>query len=185
MVPQLRKELLRAETVIAEIVRQSGGELVCKTNLYKAFYHAHVEYAAKSGGYLTNWPIVKMPNGPGIHQADKLIAGLVRKGVLSIADEPRGDYTAFKFVLNQDVASPTSLSDDEVAAVKYGVSQVADKSAGRVSHESHKASRSWRDAAKEGDELNVYTDRLPDEDYAIMLGRMRHHLGDLRSAAGK
>ena len=44
-------------------VRQADGFRI-KTNLFKAFYHAHLEFARTQPGYLSNWPIVHMPNGP-------------------------------------------------------------------------------------------------------------------------
>ncbi|MBP87557.1 MAG: hypothetical protein CMJ64_12665 [Planctomycetaceae bacterium] len=56
----------RAKRIIIEIIRQADGSFERKTNLYKAFYHAHLKYAADNPGYLSKWPIVRMPRGPGI-----------------------------------------------------------------------------------------------------------------------
>lgn len=62
--------------MIAEIIRQAGGKFTGKTRLYKAFYIAHLLYAEQEPGYLTVWPIVRMPYGPGIDCGDELIAEL-------------------------------------------------------------------------------------------------------------
>ena len=59
-------ERSKAKQVILEIIRQSKGRLTGKTRLYMAFYVAHLLYAEQEAGYLTVWPIVKMPFGPGI-----------------------------------------------------------------------------------------------------------------------
>ncbi len=46
----------RAQQVLLEIARQSTGDaIVGKTKLFKTFYLAHLFYAAKSPGYLTEW----------------------------------------------------------------------------------------------------------------------------------
>ena len=50
-----------------ELIRQSAGDRIeGKTRLFKAFYFAHLFYARSAVDYLTDWPIVRMPQGPGI-----------------------------------------------------------------------------------------------------------------------
>ena len=59
-----------AKQVICAIVEAAGGKLEGQVRLYKAFYYAHLycwENAAE--GVLTDYPIVRMPNGPGIDRA--------------------------------------------------------------------------------------------------------------------
>jgi hypothetical protein len=56
----------RAKRVLVDLIRAAGGEWRRKTRLYKAYYLAHLFYAEAETGDLTNWPVVKMPYGPGI-----------------------------------------------------------------------------------------------------------------------
>jgi len=159
------RERERAREIIAEIIRQAGGELVNKTNLYKAFYHAHLEYADKNLDYLSTWPIVRMPKGPGIHEADRLLGELVSAGVLVIDELQKGDVTAFRFRLCEQRLHDSPLKAREIAAIRYGVREVAGKTAGRASEDSHEASRAWREGT-DGEELNIYLDRISDETVA-------------------
>ena len=75
----------RAKKVIVEIIRQAGGELTATARLYKAFYFAHLYYAETAPGYLSDWPIVKMPTGPGIHSCGGLVLELVSGLVSGLA----------------------------------------------------------------------------------------------------
>ena len=68
-----------AKRLILEILRQAGGEIE-KTKIFKAFWLAHLYYSKIAPGYLTDWPIVRMPNGPGIDRGDQLIVELIHSG---------------------------------------------------------------------------------------------------------
>jgi hypothetical protein len=61
----------KADAVIIELLRTAAGEWTGKTKLYKAFYFAHLYFANEHPGQLTDWPIARMPEGPGIHQGDR------------------------------------------------------------------------------------------------------------------
>src|SRR5436309_2913255 len=82
----------RAKRVILELLRQAGGEMG-KTKLFKAFWLAHLYYSKKAPGYLTDWPIVRMPKGPGIDRADQLILELIHSGQIEKNYEPKGPFT--------------------------------------------------------------------------------------------
>lgn len=153
----------RAKLVVAEIVRQSAGdELVGKARLYKAFYFAHLFYALKNVGYLTDWPIVKMPMGPGIGDFDVVVKGLVDNRVLDIGSEHVGPFKAVKYRAIADKRA--QLEPEAIDAIRQAVEFVVDKTGAQLSDITHEFSRSWRDADL-GDELSIYMDLLSDDDY--------------------
>lgn len=153
----------RAKLIVAEIVRQSAGdELVGSVRLYKAFYFAHLYYALENAGYLSDWPIVKMPMGPGIGDFDRLTETLVKDGALEIDSERVGPFKAVKYRAVDGNFEP--LEREAVEAVRKAVEFVADKSGAQLSDITHEFSRSWREA-EQGDELSIYMDLLSDEDY--------------------
>jgi hypothetical protein len=152
----------RAKRVILEILRQSGGGLG-KTQLFKAFWLAHLYYSKAARGYLTDWPIVRMPNGPGIDRGDSLIRELVEEGRVRTTHEPRGPYTEINCTLT-DRAVEGELSAEAVAAVRAAVGDVKQHSASSISQWSHDFSRSWNNTPN-GAELDIYTDLIPDDVY--------------------
>ena len=157
----------RAKQIIAEIVRLHGGEIPTKTSLFKAFYFAHLYYAKEAPGYLSDWPIVRMPNGPGIHEADSLLDEMVAEGTLSMRQTRIGPYDALCYRLKKNTI-PEGLSLEEIEAIKAAVDFVKDKSASELSSITHEFSRSWRLAA-DGDELNIYIDLEPEEQYLLRM----------------
>src|SRR5262249_11867399 len=72
----------RAQDVILEILRSADGEWTGKARLFKAFYFAHLYYASERPGRLTDWPIVRMPQGPGIDRSEELFEELKEQGQL-------------------------------------------------------------------------------------------------------
>jgi len=153
-----------AKRVIAEIIRQSpGDELGGKVKLFKAFYFAHLYYASDCIGYLTEWPIVKMPNGPGIDAFDLLIAELVRDRAVETEPTRIGPYNATLYRATGKHSGP-SLSEDAIKAIRKAVEFVVGKTGAQLSDITHEHSRSWNEAEL-GDELSIYLDLLSDEDY--------------------
>ena len=156
----------RAKQIIVEIVRSAGGCLHNKTNLFKAFYHAHLQFARENAGVLTAWPIVRMPKGPGIHRANSLLLELVAEGLLVVSRVESGNHYAYRFAIADTLRNKSqAISDSERRAVEYGVESVAGKTAAVVSHDSHVQSHSWNDAT-DGQELPIYADLLTAEEYA-------------------
>jgi hypothetical protein len=155
------KEL--AKRIILEILRQSGGSLG-KTRLFKTFWLAHLFYAKKARGYLSDWPIVRMPQGPGIHHGDRLLDELCQEGTLERSHEPRGPFVEISCRLKDDQVE-THLSQEAVKAIQEAVSFARQyATAGSLSELSHDFSRSWNNLP-DGAELNIYTDLIPDDEY--------------------
>lgn len=150
----------RACQLILEIVWKAGGTFKNKTNLFKAFWWSHLAFARENPGYLSHWPIVKMPNGPGIHDFDMLLGDLVSSGKLQLEQVESGDFKAFVFKANPEAST---LSNSEIAAITEGIEFVANRTAAEVSEESH-SSRAWSNAAV-GDELNIYDDLFSEEEH--------------------
>src|SRR5581483_9784151 len=73
-----------ARDVVLEIIRSADGEWVGKTRLHKAFYFAHLYYAAERPRLLTSHAIARLPQGPGIQGGDELISELIRDGLLTV-----------------------------------------------------------------------------------------------------
>src|SRR5437667_5852958 len=114
----------RAKRLILEILRQSEGGLG-KTQLFKAFWLAHLYYSKNARGYLTDWPIVRMPNGPGIDQGDSLLLQLIHSGDVVRTYEAVGPFTEINCRLakqSKDKKSP--LPQAAIKAIKLAVSDV-------------------------------------------------------------
>ena len=169
------KEL--AKQVILEIVRQAGGVLNYKTSLYKAFYHAHLKFAESQVGYLSNWPIVRMPRGPGIDRFDMLLGELLAEAAVESHQIECGDYVGFQFRLGRGAPRRNVLPAGAIEAIAHGVEQIAGKSAKQASDDSHAMSRAWREAS-DGEELNIYTDLLDAEQYSAR----KQHSSSIASA---
>jgi len=161
---KISHETKRAKKIIVELVRQAGGQLQNKTNLFKAFWKAHLAYAANNPGYLSTWPIVRMPNGPGIEDFDYLVSEMLADGWLTIDESQVGPYRAMVFSLGP-ACPPPSLPEAAIEAIREGVRAVDSKSATAVSDESHRQSRVWREA-KDGEELDIYLDLIDDAERA-------------------
>jgi len=154
----------RAKQVLLEIIRQAGGEFTRKTSLFKAFYFAHLIYAERQAGYLSDWPIVKMPHGPGVEAADVLLSELTASGVMATDHETIGPYSATKYRFTGKELPGEPLPGGAVEAIKEAVEFVQNRSAVELSELTHEFSRSWN-AAKEGEHLNIYIDCIPDDEY--------------------
>jgi hypothetical protein len=153
----------RAKDIILAIIDSAGGVFDNKTNLFKAFYHAHLKYAETQKGYLSAWPIVRMPKGPGIEHFDMLVGELVAEGALELEQVEKGDCTAFRFSVTSHCPRVVDLPDEAIEAIKYGVRMVQGRTAAAVSEESHR--RSW-EKTPNGHEMNIYADISSDEEYA-------------------
>ena len=166
-----REEKERAKQIIVEIVRQAGGVFYNTTNMYKAFYRAHLRFADAQPGYLSAWPIVHMPRGPGIHDFNRLLGELLTEDRIAVEDVQWGENTGSKFRVCEVKADRSLLPKGAVEAIAYGVGQVKGKSATQVTHESHQDSRAWREATQDGEELNIYLDSLSDLEYEEYMSR--------------
>lgn len=155
----------RAKRVIAEIIKQAAGTAIRKTQLHQAFYIAHLLYAEQQRGYLSNWPIIRMPHGPGIDCGDELIAELELSGILELKTVPEGPWTTTRYRLARAERSGEQLSAAETRAIKQAVAFVRKKTAAELSELTHEHSRSWIEA-RDGQPLDIYIDLIPDDEFA-------------------
>jgi hypothetical protein len=159
------KRRKKAQAVIVALVDAAGADGLLRTNLYKAFWLSHLFAMTETGRSLTDWPIVKMPRGPGIHEFTDLISDLVGS-VLQDDEETVGPLPRPTDACSRSRARAEAISElrsDELVAVKHAVKLVGSRSANDASRLSHEVSRSWREAQK-GAELDIYLDLLVDDE---------------------
>ncbi len=157
----------KARQIILEIIRQSAGHsVVGRTRLYKAFYFAHLYYLGDSGEFLSGWPIVRMPNGPGIDKFDSLIRPLLDRGDIMAQSAKSGPFPTTRFTVQRQLQD-TSLSESEVRSIQKAVEFIQDKRASRLSEITHEYSRSWQES-ENGDELRISLDLMTDEEVAAV-----------------
>jgi hypothetical protein len=150
----------RAKQVIAEIIRAAGGMLTSKSELVRVYWRAHLVFAESQPGYLSFWPVLKTPAGPVIKDVDRLLGELVADGILQI-DEPSGKGVAgFQLELSGQPA-PGEIADEAVEAIEKAVAHPVEP----IDLADYHSLRSWNDAS-DGDELNIYVDVIPDDEYA-------------------
>lgn len=153
----------RAKQIILQILKQSEDGELGKTKLFKAFWIAHVLYAKKNPGYLSAWKIVRLPHGPGIDQGDNLILQLKESQDIKLSHKPVGVRTETVCMLLKDPPTnllPAGAVDAIASAYRIVESQTADQ----LSEWSHAYSRSWNETAN-GQDLDIYTDHIPDDVY--------------------
>jgi len=158
------RDRFRAQQVILEIARQSpGDEIEGTTRLFKVFYLAHLFYACDAVGYLSEWPIVKMPKGPGIDRFDRLLHELLKQEVLETASTHVGPYPSTLYQATGRMLPGEPLEPEAVAAIRKAVEFADGKTGAQLSDITHEFSHSWTEAAL-GDELNICIDLLSDEE---------------------
>jgi len=163
----------KAKAVICALVRESGGELRGQTRLYKAFYFAHLYHWCKKDGVLSQYPIARMPKGPGIDDGDGLLNEMVSDNLISKEMKHAGPYPEAVFKLVESCQPSITLSDDELDAVRDAVEYIRDKSATELSDITHEYSRSWNNN-KNGDIVDPYIDLVSDDDH----NRIKQHQGE-------
>jgi hypothetical protein len=171
----------RAIRIIAEIMRQAGGEWTGTTRLSKACYYAHLYYDESAPGYLSDWPIVKMPNGPGIGSGNQLIAEMKEAGLLSTDHVQVGPFRAMRFRLTGKEPAGDPLPADAIRPIQQAVQLVQDKAAGELRTPTHDFSRSWN-LAEDGEELSIYIDLIPEDEYESRQARLREIREEIEAA---
>lgn len=154
----------KAQDVILEILRNSDGEWVGKAKLFKAFYFAHLYYANENPGLLTDWPIARMPQGPGIDKSSLLFDELVKDGHLIIESVHEGPFPEYRYRLTEIGQASARPAQEARAAIKEATLFCAPLTAAELSQITHEQSRSWIEG-KDGDILNIYIDTIPDDEY--------------------
>src|SRR5262249_15414333 len=138
---------------ILELIRSARGEFTGTTKLYKAFYFSHLFYADGNAGYLTEWPIVRMPNGPGIEAGNDLLDELCSSGFLTRDSVPIGPYKATRYHLTGK--EWPRMPKEAQEAIEQAANFVNEKTATELSDLTHEFSRSWKKAS-DGQRLNCY-----------------------------
>ena len=160
-----RSEIRRTQRVLLEIARQSpGDEIVGRTKLFKTFYFAHLFYALESPGFLTEWPIVRMPHGPGIENFDTLINEMVEQGALVCEGTFIGPYRTTRFRAVGELSDGVTLATDEIKAIRDAVEFTAARTAEELSSLTHEYSRAWNESDEMGEQLDIYKDLLDEAD---------------------
>lgn len=153
-----------AQRVLLELIRGGGGTWDGKSRLFKAFYFAHLYYAGKEPGILTDWPIIRTPQGPGIQNSAPLLGGLVKNGFLTVEPIQEGPYPESRYKLTEKAIPEQPLPADALTAIQAAANFVLPKSASELSQLTRERSRAWLEA-KDGDALDIYVDLIPDDEY--------------------
>lgn len=153
-----RKE---AKDLICDIIAAAGGKIDGNLRLYKVFYRAHLNYWESEAGVLTDHPIVKMNEGPGIDKGEDILEELKRDGIIRISDKPTGPYMEYVF----ELAGNRELPKDggRFKAIQEALDWVRGKTTTALSRESKKIA--WNRAKNLGDEMDIYFDTLSQEEY--------------------
>ena len=152
----------QAKRMIRGILHLAGGSVAGRVRLYKAFYAAHLFYWQRHEGTLTDYPIVRMPYGPGIDRGSELLAELQNEGWITIRTRMSGPYQEDVFRLSRSTRKEM-LSTAEREAIERALRWVGKKSASVLSSETH-LSRSWN-AVAQGQEMAIYLDVLTEDEY--------------------
>jgi hypothetical protein len=133
--------------------------------LHKAFYFAHLYYANEHPGFLTDWPIARLPHGPGIHHGEELIGRMVAEGLLQVELVHEGPYPEYRYRLtDKGRASGPAVAEDARLAIEKAALFCKDRTMAELSAMTHQRSRSWNESQM-GDVLNIYLDIIPDDEY--------------------
>ena len=154
-----------AEEVLLDIIAVRGGRFESKTLLYKAFYLAHLYYWEAQEGVLTKYPVVHMPEGPGLERGDDLISGLILSGRITKDVDEYGPFRTECFTLVD--ARPVDPRNPRQAAIRKALDFIGTKTARQVCDEIHERSKSWK-RGHSGDELPIYLDVFTDEELATV-----------------
>lgn len=153
---------------ICGIIRQSGGSFTGKVRLYKAFYLANLFYAEMKQKWLeelTDWPMVRMPNGPGIDDGTKLLEELKEEKCIKIFKQKSRNYTEYSY----EFINPSKyrLNVDEQRAISQAVKTIGEHTGSTLSHWSHEFCNTWKHF-KNGERINIYHDLMTEKDFLRM-----------------
>lgn len=178
---------LNAQQVVLQLIRAADGEWCGKKRLFKAFYFAHLYYAAEHPGILTDWPIARLPEGPGINDSSFVFDPLVAQGLLVIERVHVGPYPEYRYRLTEKALALPEPPDDAKRAIEQAAQFSLHRQASELSAITHEHSRSWK-KGQNGDTLDIYIDLIPDDEYeteqqktADLNGMMIEALEDART----
>lgn len=151
----------QAKEILVEIVHQAGA--ISKLKLDKAFWLAHLYYYQMAPGFLSDWPVVRLPHGPGIDRAGALLGELEDEERLTLVKEQRGPFTEICCRPGKKAAAGI-LSELARQAIGQAVTFVKPLSPADLGEMRNQFSRSWN-TTPDGEELDIYTDLQSDEDF--------------------
>lgn len=164
-----------AKAVICDLIAAAGGVFCGTVRLNKAFYFAHLYYWRDEADILTDYPIVRLPNGPCIDQYDLLLEELADEGRIAISTRPLGPYTETVYRLAEDRV--IEGDGPRATAILRAVEFVESHSALELSDLTHEHSRSWQETPN-GREMNIYADVLSDEQIWELKARAAQPTGE-------
>lgn len=162
--------------LIRAAVHFSGGTLKGKLRLNKIAWLAHTTYARETAGYLTDWPIVHLPEGPAIDDLADVIADMRDDGELIVVRSSIGMPNA-----REDYSLPPGYKPDEdlaamglhgYEAIRDAVELFKDMKGAEISDYAHENSATWRSTSN-GDPQSVGLDNLDEAEYHAEMKRTR------------
>jgi hypothetical protein len=157
-----------AKGVVLETLREAGSEQnrgLSKDVLTSVFWLAHLYYAKRHRGYLTEWSLIRTPYGAEIKDRGAILQELIRDGLVATESSEVGPFpctlygcTGKRFVSDLPAGATEAIRD----ALRF-----------LLAHQSPwpsfggwwvAFSRAWRSTAV-GAEIDIYLDLIPDEEY--------------------
>jgi hypothetical protein len=120
-------------------------------------------------GYLSDWPIIHMPRGPGIGDVEMLLDELVKAKRIEVVKVPEGPYERSTY--RSMTTEPEDLPKGAIEAIREAVEYVENKSVSDLTEITHEFSNSWNNS-KENDELNIYLDLVSPAEYVSQRAKM-------------
>jgi hypothetical protein len=170
-----------AKRLILKILAISGGRLEAMSRLNKAFYAAHLFYWQQHGKLLSDYPVVKLPNGPGIDDFEKLVAELEAEEKLTIEKGTKGPYPQTTLVLK--AAVEIAPQEPEYEAIRKAVRWVKGHTTAQLSDITHDRP-SYQAQPRVGYEQAIYLDAISEEDYESIRGACARVDDAFRAALG-
>lgn len=158
----------KAKAVLLEAALAAGREGIQRTNHYKVFWLAHLFHMLSAGTLLTQWSIVKMPQGPGVDQGQALLDELEAEAMLVVGQRAKGPYLSMPASVPRERLERAEavvrehLSPQERESIHEALACVGPDDASTASRWSHKVSRSWK-AAELGQTLDIFADLYVDD----------------------
>lgn len=161
-----------AKDLICDLLAANGGSMPGTVRLNKAFYFAQLYYWSDGDGVLTDYPVVRLPNGPAIDDYATLLHELVEAETIAVSHRPVGPYRETVYRLVEDRPVADGVRGD---AIRRAVELVSTRSAAELSELTHEFSRSWRETTN-GSEMDIYGDLVADDE----LSAIRTQVADVR-----
>lgn len=157
----------RAKALLVALVRECPqGAPILRTQLYKGYYFSLLMCMHALGAELVDWPVVKMPQGPGVESGEELLGELCAEGVLVMSNESVGPFRGFGYrIADVDAADryADEFSEPETQAIRDACAYAHSKTAADLTNTTHELSRSWK-ACEMGHALPIFADLLLDDE---------------------